>query len=110
VIIYVSAPYSLGNVTDNVRRACNAGDVILAKGHIPFIPHLSHLWHLISPKSYEEWLRIDMALLDMCDALVRLPGESPGADREVKEAEKLCIPVYYGLEEVPNGEINGVTL
>ncbi|MDP2364017.1 MAG: hypothetical protein Q8M94_09640, partial [Ignavibacteria bacterium] len=42
MLIYISAPYSLGDVVSNVRFACEVGDKILAKGHIPFIPHLSH--------------------------------------------------------------------
>ena len=102
MIIYVSAPYSKGDVCENVRRACLAGDELLKKGHTPFIPHLNHLWHLISPKPYEEWLRIDLALLSMCDALLRLPGESKGADIEVAEAKKLCMFIYYSTEEVPD--------
>ena len=102
MIIYVSGPYSLGDVSKNIRRACLAGDAILRKGHIPFIPHLSHLWHLISPKTWEEWLRIDTALIGLCDALLRLPGESKGADLEVAEAKKLCMFIYYAVEEIPD--------
>ncbi len=101
MIIYVSAPYSLGDVSENIRRACFAGDAILAKGHTPLVPHLSHLWHLISPKSHEEWLAIDLNLLSMCDALLRLPGESKGADMEVAEAKRLCMVIYYRLGDIP---------
>lgn len=86
----------------NVRLACEIGDKILAKGHIPFIPHLSHFWHFLSPKSYDEWLRIDSAIIPKCDALLRVNGESKGADMEVKLAWGLGIPVYYSLEEIPN--------
>lgn len=42
------------------------------------------------------------AVLERCDAVLRLPGESPGADREVHYAISLGKPVYYGLEELPN--------
>jgi hypothetical protein len=38
-------------------------------------------------------------MLARCDALLRLPGESPGADREVKRARELWIPVYGLLED-----------
>ena len=102
-VIYVSAPYSLGDVVSNVRFACEVGDKILAMGHIPFIPHLSHFWHFLSPKSYEEWLRIDQAFIPRCDALLRLDGISNGADKEVKRARELNIPVYYSIEELENG-------
>ncbi len=100
-LIYVSAPYSLGDVVSNVRYACEIGDKILAKGHIPFVPHLSHFWHFISPKSYEEWLRIDSAIVPRCDALLRVDGKSPGADIEVDIALQHEIPVYYSLDDIP---------
>jgi len=100
LLIYVSAPYSKGDVTENVRRACMVGNLILAKGHIPFVPHLSHLWHIISPKTYQEWLDMDFAYIYRMDALIRVPGDSSGADREVALAEKLGIPVYYSLSEI----------
>ena len=101
MIIFVSSPYSIGDTVLNVRRACLAGDEILESGHIPYIPHLSHLWHLVSPKDYEVWLEIDLAILSFCDGVLRLAGESEGADREISEAKKLCIPVYYSVKEIP---------
>ncbi len=102
MIIYVSAPFSLGDQFVNVRNACLAGDKILEKGHIPLVPHLTALWHAISPKSWEEWMRMDTALLSMCDAVLRLPGASRGADLEVAEAQRLCMLIYYRLEDIPN--------
>lgn len=100
-IIYVSSPFSLGDQFVNVRNACLAGDKLLEKGHIPFIPHLTAFWHAISPKSWEEWLRIDTALLSMCDGLLRLDGISRGADMEVALALRLCIMVYYNIDDIP---------
>lgn len=102
MIIYVSSPYTKGDVSENIRRACFAGDEILKKGHIPLVPHLTHLWHLVSPKPWEDWMRIDSNLLSICDALLRLPGESKGADLEVIEAKNLCMIIYYSLEDIPD--------
>ena len=104
-VIYVASPYSKGSISGNVRRACFAGDEILRKGHTPFIPHLSHLWELISPKPWGIWLRIDFALLAKCDALLRLPGESIGADAEVAEAMRLGKPIYYDLKDIPDVKV-----
>lgn len=102
MIVYISSPYSKGDISENIRRVCLAGDEILKKGHTPLIPHLSLIWHLISPKSWDIWLEIDLTLLSVCDALLRLDGDSTGADLEVKEAERLCLPVYNSLEEIEN--------
>lgn len=96
--VYVAGPYSKGDVVLNVRNAVAAADSLLAAGHTPFIPHLTHFWHLVSPKSYEEWLHYDFKWVECCDALVRLPGDSPGADREVAYSKSLGIPVYLGLD------------
>ena len=100
LVIYISAPYSLGDTAENIRNACLAANEILRKGHIPFIPQLSHLWHLITPKSKQEWLEIDLALIPRMDGLLRLPGISQGADNEVKLAKELGIKVYYSLNEI----------
>jgi hypothetical protein len=100
MIIYISAPFSLGDQMLNVRKACEAGDKLLEMGHIPVVPHLSALWHCISPKSWDEWLIIDRALIPRMDALLRLPGISKGADKEVELARELDIPVYYSIESI----------
>ena len=98
--IYISAPYSKGDIALNVRNAILAGDKLLEMGHIPFVPHLTHFWHYISPKSYNTWLQIDMDWLKICDAVLRLPGESIGADHEVNWAYLNGKPVYYNLEDL----------
>lgn len=98
--VYIAGPYSQGDVVVNIRNAIFAGDKVLDMGHMPFIPHLSHLWHTVSPKTYEEWMAIDIMWLGECHALLRLPGESKGADREVQVAIACGIPVFYSLEEL----------
>ncbi len=98
--VYIAAPYSKGDIYLNVRRAIDAGDELLRMGHIPFIPHLSHFWHYISPKSYETWLEIDRQWIDCCDAVLRLDGESKGADNEVAYAKTKGIKVYYKWSDI----------
>lgn len=83
----------------NVRAAILAGDEVWKAGFTPFVPHLSHLWHTVSPHPYDDWLALDMEWLAVCDILVRLPGESAGADEEVEYARERGIPVM-SLEEL----------
>jgi hypothetical protein len=40
-------------------------------------------------------------LLQKCDAVLRLPGESRGADQDVAIARERNLPVYFSLDEVP---------
>jgi hypothetical protein len=92
--VYIAGPYTQGDVAQNVRTAIRAGDAIAEAGGTPFIPHLSHFWHLVCPHEYEFWIAQDMEWLRSCDALVRLPGPSAGADAESKEAKRLGMPVF----------------
>ncbi len=39
--------------------------------------------------------------LQLCHAVLRLPGESKGADHDVKLATERGLPVYFRLEDVP---------
>lgn len=97
--IYVSGPYSSDPIA-GTNNAIHAGNVLLDAGHSPFIPHLSHYWHLLhTPRHYEDWMRIDLAWAGAADLMIRLPGESSGSDREVAYAQKLSIPVFFGTAE-----------
>ena len=40
-------------------------------------------------------------LLQHCDAVLRLPGQSKGADNDVAIARERGIPVYFDISEVP---------
>ncbi|MFT4215846.1 MAG: DUF4406 domain-containing protein [Micropruina sp.] len=45
-------------------------------------------------------------LLQHCDAVLRLPGDSRGADQDVTIAQARGIPVYNSLDEVPVSSIS----
>lgn len=99
--VYVASPYTLGGVEANVVASIEAGEAIVATGKaIPVLPLLSHLWEVNRPHSYEFWIHYTMWLLSTCDMVVRLPGESKGADGEVAEAERLGLPVFFGLDDL----------
>ncbi len=50
--------------------------------------------------SHADWLEVDLPWVDVADAVLRLPGESRGATREVKRAEWRGIPVFYSVAAV----------
>lgn len=102
--IYIAAPFSKGDQILNIRAAFDAAEELAIRGHMPFVPHVTGLWHLVHPKPYDWWLRYDNVWLLQCDALLRLPGESPGADEEVALAARRGIPVYHSLHRVPPGD------
>lgn len=100
VYVYVAGPYSKGDQVLNVRAAVDASNALMFEGFVPFLPHLTMLWHLITPKSYPEWLAYDALWLARCDAVLRLPGESEGADREVDLARSMGLPVFFEVAEL----------
>lgn len=97
--VYIAGPYTKGDVALNVRAALQAASDLRDAGYAPYVPHLTHFWHMLFPRSYESWLDQDNQYLPVCEALVRLPGESSGADKEVALARSLGIPVYCGVGE-----------
>jgi hypothetical protein len=40
-------------------------------------------------------------LIERCDAVLRLPGSSAGADNDVAIAKQRGLPVYFDLDEIP---------
>lgn len=106
--IYVAGPYSQGDPVINVQNAVYAANRLLFSGYVPFVPHLSHLWHLISPKPYAEWLAYDNEWLRKCDAVLRISGPSHGADAEMALAKELGIPVFHSIEELDDALRVGV--
>lgn len=102
-LVYVAGPYSEGIWEENIRAVIDAAEEIYRAGHVPFIPHtMTAMWALLYPKPKDVWLKIDLVVLERCDALVRVPGLSEGAEREVEFCKNNDIPVYR-LEEFTDG-------
>jgi hypothetical protein len=84
----------------NVGIGMAAGLAAMRLGWAPYIPHMDALLQMALgfsgdlPVSYEEWMELDFVYVRAAYALLRLPGESPGADREVALARSLGRPVF----------------
>ena len=105
VTVYIASPYTKGDVAQNVRVQLDAADELMSFGYCPIVPLFTHFQHLHRPRPYEDWMLIDEEKVRRCDVLLRLPGESSGADREVGLAQSLGIPVVYSLNELREIEI-----
>lgn len=100
LLIYVASAYTRGNKDYNVQRQIEAAHTLMDYGYATIWPLSSHYLELFRSRPYDEWLELDFALLSRCDALLRLEGDSTGADLEVKEATRLGIPVFYNVESL----------
>ena len=103
--VYVAGPMSKGWFGDHMRAAVDVSDDLLANGFAPFLPQLSFFWNLMGEGwSYERWMEYDRVWLLSCDIMLRLPGESKGADRETAWAHEAGLPVYYTLNSLFESE------
>jgi hypothetical protein len=99
-LIYIAGPIGKDPQRPlNVKAGMEAAHAVIAAGHTPICPHLFFFLDTMTPGAvgYEGWMRVDFHLLSKCDGLWRLPGASPGADREVAFAEEKGIPVSGSL-------------
>lgn len=92
--MYVAGPISVGDREENVRRACELGRELIDLGFAPLIPHLDYYLPRREDVSWETWLEVDLPWVDVADAIIRVPGESRGADVETKRG----VPVYHTKE------------
>ena len=98
--VYIASAYTVGNAEKNVWRSINCANELMNAGFAPFTPLLYHYINLIYPRSYSDWMQLDIEWLSTCDACLRLKGESSGADEEVEYARNNDIPVFYTIEQL----------
>ena len=98
--VYIAGPYSKGDVAVNVNTATLIADELYDLGYAPYLPHLTHYWHIIKPRPYEDWLKLDKEFLLICDCVLRIPGESSGADAEVDLARDKGIKVFFSIQSL----------
>ena len=99
--VYVAGPITQGKPIENVIQGVDVANELMDLGFTPFVPHLSYYHHnLHHARDYEDWLAYDFKWIMRCDALLRLPGHSPGADREIAFCYENDIPVFYSVEQL----------
>ena len=115
MLILIAGPYRSGTNDDlelmqkNLNRLESVALPLFRLGHVPMIGEwvALPLLHLAGSKkpgdqAYQEILYpTAKRLLTKCDAVLRLAGESKGADEDVRIAKERGLKVYYRLEDVP---------
>lgn len=98
--IFISSPYTKGDQIFNVHRQMVVADILLENGFCPMIPLLNHFWETVSKHDYESYLKMDFEMIKRCDAILRLNGESIGADHEVEFARQCNKQIFNSVKEV----------
>jgi hypothetical protein len=99
--VYISGPlFSSGDVEQNVATAMELTLDLIAAGYAPLCPHLA--WYLDQDQDipHHIWIEVDLAWVEMSQAVLRIPGSSSGADQECRHAFNLGIPIYNTLDEL----------
>lgn len=100
--IFIAGPVTgSGEVIENMERAADAATELIDLGYSIYCPH-SHGFHLdpACRLKHKTWLEISLAWLPYCDAVLRLPGASGGADQECRAAFDRGIPIYKSIQEL----------
>jgi hypothetical protein len=95
MLVYIAGPYT-ADPERCVMVAIAALHEVMDAGHNAFVPHLSHFAEMQQPRHYEDWMRMCLDMVPRCDMLWRLPGQSPGADREVALAAERGMMIIQG--------------
>jgi len=67
--IYIASPYTQGDISMNVKVQHDAQEELMELGYMSIMPLLSHYQHIVHPRHYEDWFRIDLELIKGVDAL-----------------------------------------
>ena len=115
LMILIAGPYRSGTGDDpvllrrNLDRLEEVAWPIFQAGHLPMIGEWVALPVLASagvsdlahPLAAEVMYPTAERLLERCDGVLRLPGDSRGADQDVLIARRRGIPVYTSVAEIP---------
>ena len=101
--VYIASPYERGDKEKNVLRQISTFHALWVHGFSPYCPLLLHYIEQHYSLGYDQCLEYDLEWLESCDCVLRLEGESNGADKEVRRAKELGMKVYYSVSEVIKG-------
>jgi hypothetical protein len=115
MLILIAGPYRSGTgddpalMAENLTRLEEAAWPIFRAGHVPMIGEWVALPVLRSagepsvtgPLATDVLYPTAERLLAHCDAVLRLPGESKGADLDVAIARQRDLPVYFDVADIP---------
>ena len=94
-LVYIAGPITIPDPIRNTREAIGIAEHLYTSNIcVPLIPHTALLWHLVFPHDNAYWYEYDLHLLIKCDAVLRLDGESHGADAELEVAADIGIPCF----------------
>jgi hypothetical protein len=101
-VVYISGPITgSGNLHSNIKNGVYKWADLIDIGFAPICPHMNDFgFYLARPFDWHTIIEVDLSILNISDAVLRLPGKSAGADLEVQRAKELGIPVFYQIVDL----------
>jgi len=116
LLILISGPYLSGTngdeslIAQNLARMESYALPLFKKGHLGVVGEWA-AWPVIksaggnshsSPQFTEYQYPVAHRLLEKCDAALRIPGASKGADLEMEKAQQMGKIIFTDLDQVPD--------
>jgi hypothetical protein len=116
LLVLIAGPYMSGTNGDPARIAANRARLqsqalpIYQRGHLPLVSEWMALPIIQAAGGKEHGDEVFQQyqypvahrLIERCDAVLRLPGESKGADMDVARARELGLRVCFDVSELPD--------
>lgn len=123
LLVLIAGPYLSGTDGDPNKIASNRARLesfalpIYERGHLPMVGEWVALPIIHAAGGRTEGDDVFKAyqypvahrLLECCGAVLRIPGDSRGADLDVARARALGVPVYFNVDELPLSVTTGQT-
>jgi hypothetical protein len=103
MLIFLSCPISNGDMATDTEIEKNvavaiAYETVLRDLEFAVVnPALSWFSHKFRPWSHDRWMEQAIDTMLRCDAVLRVPGDSVGADREQAFAETHDLPYFESV-------------
>lgn len=115
LLVLIAGPYQTGTNGDPKKISANRARLesfalpIYQRGHLPIVGEWMALPIIRAAGGETEGddlfnvyqYPVAHRLLECCGAVLRIPGESRGADLDVARARRLGLPVYTDVSELP---------
>jgi hypothetical protein len=116
LIVLIAGPYLSGTDGEPAKIAANRARLesfalpIYERGHLPMVGEWLALpiIHAAGGRQHGDEVfhayqyPVAARLLERCDAVLRIPGESRGADLDVERARSMGLPIYRAVDELPD--------
>ena len=110
MMIMIAGPYRSGTKTAeeqhaNLKKLNKVALAVFQKGHLPIIGvNLAlPIIEIAGEENYDNLMMpLSLAIADKCDAVIRVGGESIGANQELKLIRKNGGMIFNSIDEIPN--------